>query len=277
MASTINSINSTLSTIDARVPTVELSRAGQTVQNQWQAGFTTELGKTVGEVIGGFQALTQVVDQVVSGQVFGNAIVRLTSDIPGIDLSGIIPTSTITGAHGEVISQGTALNRLAGSTVVPTGSRYRYYGASNTNALNAMLTLASAKPLTQVLGVVALAQSGQLKNFVETAATQALSAVITPVILNFQQRVNTTINNALNGFIQNVVDSIDGPLEDVIVGLANGKLKADSLALAMDALKRGDYNTAVRLVASVSTNPISQIEDIIYGLNLGVYSRLTAG
>ena len=48
MASTINSINSTLSTIDARVPTVELSRAGQTVQNQWQAGFTTELGKTVG-------------------------------------------------------------------------------------------------------------------------------------------------------------------------------------------------------------------------------------
>lgn len=276
MASTINSINSTLSTIDARIPTAELSRAGQTVQNQWQAGFTTELGKTVGEVIGGFQALTQVVDQVVSGQVFGNAIVRLTSDIPGIDLSGIIPTSTITGAHGEVISQGTALNRLAGSTVVPTGSRYRYYGASNTNALNAMLTLASAKPLTQVLGVVALTQSGQLKNFVETAATQALSAVITPVILNFQQRVNTTINNALNGFIQNVVDSIDGPLEDVIVGLANGKLKADSLSSAMDALKRGDYNTAVRLVDSVSTNPISQIEDIIYGLNLGVFSRLTA-
>lgn len=264
MTTTINGINSTLSTIDARVPTTSLSSAGQTVQNQWQSMFTTNLGQNVNQVIGGFKALTQTLDPNFNGQILSDSIVRMTSDVPGISLQGIVP-----GADKS------ELDLIVGSTIVPGTNKYRYYGAANSNALEAMLSLASAKPLTQVLTVVALAQTGQLKNFVQAAATSLLSAAISPVILNFQQRLNTTVNTALNGFVQNVVDSIDGPVEDLIVGLANGKLKVDQLEAAMSAIRSGNLPLAINLIASVSTNPISQIEDIIYGLNIGVNGRLT--
>ena len=278
-----NRVNSALSSYNQRLSTQDFANAAPTVVGEYNAKLTSVVGKEVGQVVNGFQAVSQLEDYAgqLGDNLFGLATVLLTSAVAGFseDLIENIEDAFegIGGGHAEFTDVLTVLGTLAVLTGSSPGSAFlkSYYGGSSSNAMAVLLSKATGKNVSQLLNVVELVQSGNVKQFVKAAFQRELADVIKPIITEFNKRVELNLGTAIDKVLQAVVDIVDSPVALLINDLTGGKLRDAQLNNVIRLLTDGKYAEAILIVSQNSNEPYSIIEERLLGIDTRLSSRIT--
>lgn len=278
-----NRVNSALSTYQQRLSPVDLVNAAPEIIGDYNATLTSTLGKEVGQIENGFKALTQIEDYTgqLGDNLFGTALVALTSEVDGF-LNELITdiTELVTGEpgkHSAFTDTLTSLGTIAILTGTEPGNAFikSVYGGSSSSAIANLMSKATGKNITQLLGVVESVQSASAKGFVRNAFNRALADVIGPVITEFNKKIDLTLGTAIDKVLQAVVDVVDSPAALIIDNLTGGKLKLDEINSIVKLLSNGKYTDAILQVAGKSSQPFSVVEETLLGIDTRVSTRIT--
>jgi len=278
-----NRVNSALSSYNQRLSTADFASAAPTVLGEYNAKLTSTVGKTVGQKVNGFEAISQLEDY--SGQLgdnlFGLATVALTSEVEGF-LDTLIENiedafTNLGGGHAEFTDVLTALGTLAVLTGTNPGSAFlkSYYGGSSSNAMAVLLSKATGKNVSQLLSTVETLQSAGSKQFVQAAFGRVLSEVLNPIIAEFNKKVDLNLGTAIDKVLQAIVDVVDSPVALIINDLTGGKLLGAELNNAIRLLSNGQYAEAILLVSQNSNEPYSVIEERLLNIDTKISTRIT--
>ena len=272
-----------MSTLDQRLSTQPFQNAVPSLTGEYNAAITSPLGQLVGQTLNGFMSVNQLQDYPGQGgnQLFGIGIAKLTEGVSGFAADLI---TEIEGAFSGVASGNanfTDVLTVLGTLGVLTGSSpakgflLSYYGASSANGMQGLLGSASSNPLAQIVGAVSAAQSGNLQGFMTQAFNRDISAIINPIIAEFNKKVDLTIGTAIKPILQAIVDTIDTPIGFVINDLTGGGLTDIARNNIISLISNGNYAAAIALTAASSDLPIGVIEDRIYGIDTKFTTRVT--
>lgn len=267
MTVTIPRVNSTLSTINARLPNIDLVNAGTDVTSENLASNYSLLGNEFGDVIAGIRSLTTEVDGPNEAEIIeGIGLVGVTDGVPGIEdnVVGVVP-----GPDKE------AIDAITGSDEgSKPGLVIEYFGGNSIAAIAALLALATGKSHPQLLPILQALMRNDLKGFVLNSIQRELGVVFAPILQKFNQALKDFIPGDIIAVVENVVDKLDRPIADVLQELADGKLKPDVLAAVILSIENEEFQKAIQLIAAVSTKDISVIEETILGLSTNVSDRV---
>ena len=280
---TFTKTNSYMSTLDQRLSTQPFQNAVPSLTGEYNAAITSPLGQLVGQTLNGFMSVNQLQDYPGQGgnQLFGIGIAKLTEGVSGFAADLI---TEIEGAFSGVASGNanfTDVLTVLGTLGVLTGSSpakgflLSYYGASSANGMQGLLGSASSNPLAQIVGAVSAAQSGNLQGFMTQAFNRDISAIINPIIAEFNKKVDLTIGTAIKPILQAIVDTIDTPIGFIINDLTGGGLTDIARNNIITLISNGNYAAAIALTAASSDLPIGVIEDRIYGIDTRFTTRVT--
>jgi len=280
---TFTKTNSYMSTLDQRLSTQPFQNAVPSLTGEYNAAITSPLGQLVGQTLNGFKSINQLQDYPgqLGNQLFGIGIAKLTEGVSGFAADLI---TEIEGAFSGVASGNanfTDVITVLGTLGVLTGSSpakgflLSYYGASSANGMQGLLGSASSNPLAQIVGAVSAAQSGNLQGFMTQAFNRDISAIINPIIAEFNKKVDLTIGTAIKPILQAIVDTIDTPIGFVINDLTGGGLTDIARNNIISLISNGNYAAAIALTAASSDLPIGVIEDRIYGIDTKFTTRVT--
>ena len=272
-----------MSTLDQRLSTQPFQNAVPSLTGEYNAAITSPLGQLVGQTLNGFMSVNQLQDYPGQGgnQLFGIGIAKLTEGVSGFAADLI---TEIEGAFSGVASGNanfTDVLTVLGTLGVLTGSSpakgflLSYYGASSANGMQGLLGSASSNPLAQIVGAVSAAQSGSLQGFMTQAFNREISAIINPIIAEFNTKVDLTIGTAIKPILQAIVDTIDTPIGFIINDLTGGGLTDIARNNIITLISNGNYAAAIALTAASSDLPIGVIEDRIYGIDTKFTTRVT--
>lgn len=272
-----------MSTLDQRLSTQPFQNAVPSLTGEYNAAITSPLGQLVGQTLNGFKSINQLQDYPGQGgnQLFGIGIAKLTEGVSGFAADLI---TEIEGAFSGVSSGNanfTDVLTVLGTLGVLTGSSpakgflLSYYGASSANGMQGLLGSASSNPLAQIVGAVSAAQSGNLQGFMTQAFNREISAIINPIIAEFNKKVDLTIGTAIKPILQAIVDTIDTPIGFIINDLTGGGLTDIARNNIITLISNGNYAAAIALTAASSDLPIGVIEDRIYGIDTKFTTRVT--
>jgi hypothetical protein len=281
-----NRINSTLSTYQQRLSTAPLQAAGEQVLGEYNATLTSPLGQSVGQVLGGVESLTTLVDYPgqFGNQIFGAGLTKLTESLEGFaeDLTEDITDAfeAVGGGHAsftDVITSIGAIAAVTGSNPGGTGRNFlwSFLGASSAQAIQNMSGTATGKSLSQTLSVVKAIQSNDIQGFINQAFSQTIGSTIGTVINEFNKKVDLQLGTAIDKVLQAVVDTIDTPIFGAIFALTGDKLNTAEINNVLTLISNNKYAEAILIVSGAAPNvPISTIESTIYRLDTKVSTRI---
>lgn len=272
-----------MSTLDQRLSTQPFQNAVPSLTGEYNAAITSPLGQLVGQTLNGFMSVNQLQDYPgqLGNQLFGIGIAKLTEGVSGFAADLI---TEIEGAFSGVASGNanfTDVLTVLGTLGVLTGSSpakgflLSYYGASSANGMQGLLGSASSNPLAQIVSAISAVQSGSLQGFMTQAFNRDISAIINPIIAEFNTKVDLTIGTAIKPILQAIVDTIDTPIGFVIDDLTGGGLTKIARNNIITLISNGNYAAAIALTAASSDLPIGVIEDRIYGIDAKFTTRVT--
>ena len=272
-----------MSTLDQRLSTQPFENAVPSLTGEYNAAITSPLGQLVGQTLNGFMSVNQLQDYPgqLGNQLFGIGIAKLTEGVSGFAADLI---TEIEGAFSGLASGNanfTDVLTVLGTLGVLTGSSpakgflLSYYGASSANGMQGLLGSASSNPLAQIVSAISAVQSGSLQGFMTQAFNREISAIINPIIAEFNTKVDLTIGTAIKPVLQAIVDTIDTPIGFVIDDLTGGGLTDIARNNIITLISNGNYAAAIALTAASSDLPIGTIEDRIYGIDTKFTTRVT--
>ena len=282
-----NRVNSTLSTYQQRLSTAPLQAAGQQVLGEYQATLTSPLGQSVGQVVGGVESLTTLVDYPgqFGGQIFGAGLTKLTESLGEFaeDLTEDITDAfeAVGGGHAsftDVITSIGAMAAVTGSDPGGTGRNFlwSFLGASSAEAIQNMTGTATGKSLAQTISIVKAVQGNDVQGFINQAFAQTIGDTIGAVITEFNKKVDLQLGTAIDKVLQAVVDTIDTPIFGAIFALTGDKLNTAEINNVLTLISNDKYAEAILIVSGAVPNiPIANIESTIYGLDTKVSTRIT--
>lgn len=282
-----NRVNSTLSTYQQRLSTAPLQAAGQQVLGEYQAALTSPLGQSVGQVIGGVESLTTLVDYPgqFGNQIFGAGLTKLTETLEGFvdDLTEDITDAfeAVGGGHASFTDVITAIGAIAAVTGSnPGGSGRNFllsiFGASSAQAIQNMTGTATGKNLAQTISIVKAIQSGGVQGFIDNAFKQVIGQTIGTVISEFNKKVDLQLGTAIDKVLQAVVDTIDTPIFGAIFAITGDRLNTAEINNVLNLISNGKYAEAILIVSGAAPNiPLANIESTIYGLDTKISTRVT--
>ena len=280
---TFTKTNSYMSTLDQRLSTQPFENAVPSLTGEYNAAITSPLGQLVGQTLNGFMSVNQLQDYPgqLGNQLFGIGIAKLTEGVSGFAADLI---TEIEGAFSGLASGNanfTDVLTVLGTLGVLTGSSpakgflLSYYGASSANGMQGLLGSASSNPLAQIVSAISAVQSGSLQGFMTQAFNREISAIINPIIAEFNTKVDLTIGTAIKPVLHAIVDTIDTPIGFVIDDLTGGGLTDIARNNIITLISNGNYAAAIALTAASSNLPIGTIEDRIYGIDTKFTTRVT--
>jgi N-acetylmuramoyl-L-alanine amidase len=220
---TLNNLNQQLTNLTKRVNADQITNAGNSVISQTQALSTTKLGVNVNEIVGGWQGLTQEVDNQGDGvtSTSNKGLALLTDQPPGVT-NLVTPLSSgaqnslkaITGLDTEI---GSGLNTIVHSLPTP-------------EAVAESLSVVSNQPLDNLQSAIQAISPDNIKDTVAQYTINHLSKKLNGIPAGIAQefnRVTNVINQSLNGFLDQGFGQI---IKDLIqanvnpIGYAIGRL-----------------------------------------------------
>ena len=277
-----NRYQSTLSTYNQRLGTADFRNTAPTVQGEYNAKFTSGLGQDVGQTLNGFESVSQI--QNYPGEfkniLLGLALVKLTEAVTGENLFEVIDDSFegIGSGHASIPDVLTALGTLAiltGDSPV-AGFLKSYYGGSLGLAIGTLLSKATGKNITGLVSAIqGVHSAGNIDQFVAAGLSRTLGAVLSPVISDFNSKVDLAIGSAISPVLQAVMDISAGPIGLIIDELTGGKLKSFETQNIVSLLSQGRYAEAILLVSNNSSSPFSLIESTLLNIDTRVSTRIT--
>jgi len=250
---TLNNLNLQLSNLTNLSNSGQVQSAGTDIISQFQSVVTTKIGLNVNEVVGGWQGLTQEVDNIGDNNtsVSNKGLALLTDQPPGVnnlitplssaaqnelksitgldaDISGglntvvhALPTPEAVGDSLKALSN-LPFNSLqsAINAVAPEATQ----GAAATNAINNLTNKVNGLPsgLSQQFGQVVSAISSSLNSFLDQGFSQIIKDII--------QANTNSVGNALSRLTR---DSrpLNKSLQKQIIALIDSKNFKDAAIL----------------------------------------------
>ena len=266
MSISIDKLNSAISTITTRLPVIDLQNAGSTVSNQNAATQFSVIGKTPGQTVAGIIGLTQEVDEGYEADIIeGIGLVEMGPGVPGITADII----------GDPSSNADDINAITGSSGASVGGlKFFFFGGSGVEAIAALLGLATGKNPNQLLPILQLLTSNDLKGDIQRGLQLTLAEALSPVIANFNQKFNQVISGNITSVLEDIVDKVDGSIGNILQTLANGKLKPDQLTILIQAISDKQYTFVINEIKKVSDADIDLIENTILGTSSSLPDRI---
>ena len=283
---TFTKTNSYLSTLDQRLSTQSFTDNKSTIAGEYNAFNSSPLGQAVGQTLNGFKAINQLQDHLgqfgpAGNVLFGIGMAKLTEAVSGFaaDLIEDIDDAFDGVASGN--ANFTDVLTVLGTLGVITGSNpgkaflFSYYGATSSNGMQGLLQSATNSPLSQIVNAVRAVQDGSLQAFMQQAFNRSISQVLSPIITEFNKKVDLTIGTAIPPVMQAIVDTIDTPIGFTIDELTGGSLSDASRSGVITLISNGQYAEAIAIIAANSDQPIGVIENRIYGIDTRFTTRVT--
>jgi hypothetical protein len=203
----ITDLNQTISSLSNRVNFDVIQTAANESITQLQAATSTTLGINVNEIVGGWQGLTEEVDNVDITSVVNRGIALLQENPPGVNLVNTFDAGaqsalqSITGLSSEITE---GLNVVAASLPTPEGIGAALENLSDLNIDELSVAMQSIAP----------------PNLQSLAATSAISQLTNSGIFNDFASTVSSVTSSLNsyldqGFGQTVKDLIEASTQPV--------------------------------------------------------------
>jgi len=267
MTVSLAKINSAISTVTGRLPVIDLNNAGKEVIDQNTSKQFSVLGAQANQTVGGIVGLTQEVDEGYESEVIeGMGLVGLTGDVPGLQKDLV----------GEITGQDlNDIQLITGSSESTKGGlRFEFFGGSGVEAIAALLALATGKSYNQLLPVLQLLTSGNLKDTLKQALFTQISQTLAPVIAQFNTKMQEAIGGTIVSVLEDIADRVDGPIGLILQDLADGKLKPEDIQLLSQAISDKNYQFVINEIKKISTRPIDEIETTILELSTDLVDRI---
>lgn len=222
----INNLNQQLTNLTNRSGADKIVEAGLAAITNFQSVTTSTIGVNVNETIGGWQGLTQEVDNTGDGttSVSNKGLALLTEPPPGVEtlitpLSGSNQNSikSITGLDTEVNA---GLNSIVHSLPTPeaiTESLSSVSGLSYTK-LQPAIEAVSTEELKSVAAQNTVTQLSQKVNGVPAGIAQEFNQVTTAI----NQVLNSFLDQGFNQIIKDVIQANTNPVGNALKKLTRG-------------------------------------------------------
>lgn len=278
MSISLAKLNSAVSTVNQRIPIIDLQNAGVDVIQQNAAKKFSTLGSEVGEVINGVIGLTQEVDEGYEADV-----------IEGIGLVGIgedgLPADVKPDLIGDTSAHQTEINRIIGADTSGTpfpsvtvtlknGLKFDLFGGSGVEAIAGLLTLATGKNFLQLVPILEAFQSGELKTIIKDALKQKISDTLIPVINEFNVKLNQAIGGTIQSVLEDIADRVDGPIGNIFQDLADGKLKPEQIQDLVQAISDKRYDYVIGELVRITGKPIGIVEGVVLETSTSLQDRI---
>lgn len=264
MAISDSRFQDTLSNLSAVLSGGELAGDASKAVEQKIAGEYSAL-VNAGQVVNGMQSLTQNLNHPTDTIALGTGVSKLTQAVGGQE------TALVT----DISSATSDLSTMTGETI-ETGFRSKHYGGSSTEAMSQMLQTATGKSVDELAGTVSQMHGGQFQGTVRNALTTSLSSLLSGGQANFGNLLATFIPSDIGNVLEDIVDKIDqvGSLASRVQALADGKLPQSDIRIILGMIGDGRFNTAINLIAGVSSKPLSTIETEVNSMSTSIADRV---
>ena len=262
----IRDLNSSLSSLSNRINLNGIQNAAATATSQLQAATTSALGVNVNDIVGGWQGLTEEVDDINITSVANRGIALLQENPPGLNLVNTFDAGaqsalqSITGLQEEITE---GLNVVVASlpTAEGVGAALQNVSGKNldeiTDALSAVAppslqSLASSSAITQ------LTNSG-LGIFNEFNST------VTAITSSFE----SYINQGFGQVIKDVIEATGSPISTVVDQLtqSSGIRVPESINRQLTSLlDQGDFLGGAELLNQFSDLDLTSLETELSGV-----------
>lgn len=269
-------LNSKLNELLNFAPFEELTSQAQQAVNKFEAIRNTDLGKAVGEVVGGFESLNQVVDTFqevdVPDEFKGLGIGFLTDQVPGL-------SSDLVQQVGGAASD---LNALAEGGV-ENGFLYAVTSVGTPEAVNNTLKEITGKSEQQLASVLQAVAPEGFKDFavdgvVDIVAGGGIFQSLTSSISGVQSAIATAIGdveNTLNG----IAGNINQEIRDAVGGLTDELLPDNIVGDIINKVVDNKIDDAISTLTSSVSNAtglnINVARDTLTQINPSISSNLT--
>jgi len=183
----LNDINSFLKQASSLDDISKIRSTATEAINERLAFYGTQLGSEIGEIIGGFEALTDGNDAINLPEEFRNIVVgAITPNVP--DVQDIL-TTVIGGDE-------TDLNAITGGGIVD-GALNEVFGAVTPSAINDALTEVTGKGQEEIQNALEAVSPDQVTQYVSSAISNIVPGI-----------TSTLFNSELGGFISSLSSTL---------------------------------------------------------------------
>tara|TARA_B110000858_G_scaffold103307_1_gene118431 strand:+ start:7952 stop:9469 length:1518 start_codon:yes stop_codon:yes gene_type:complete len=267
MSISLSKLNSSVSTITTRLPVIDLQNAGQEVSQQNAAKTFSVLGAEANQTVAGMIGLTQEVDEGYEADIIeGIGLVEMGDGVPSI-------TPDIVGDPSGFSSD---IDAITGSTGGSRGGlKFLFFGGSAVEAIAALISAATGKPPSQILSILQLLTSNDLKGTLQKALVSEISQTLAPVIAQFNQRFSQVMGGNITSILEDIVDIADGSVGNILQTLAGGKIPPQLLPTLVQAISDKNFSFVINEVARISpSTDISLIESTVLGQSTALPDRV---
>lgn len=261
-------LNGSLKGLLNRINFDQIDGAAAKAQNELSATTTTKLGAVAGNTSGGFQSLTEEIDDVVdtAGEVVGGGMSLLIGNPDGVKVIEDISSSNIsdlTDIAGLTISSG--LNKSIVSASTPQA-----VGASVSNIANKPLSaISSSISAVAPLRFSSISVDSVIKNLVGTGIGLSFTSVTSLVTASRDNYLNTGIGEA----IKDLIEVVDKAINTEIINLTqdSGKIVPIEVKRSVsNAVDQGQYKAAAELLVPYSDRNVVDMETSLSKLSTSV-------
>ena len=314
-AISIQNLNGELANINSKFDLVSVVNESLNTVSQYASSVETKLGTQIGQVVGGFQSLTQELDNIIPSAANAVSSVAQALIAPvetvGMALSSFGQLSSLLNNPLEN-SAGVTNKGLALLTENPPGMEIRKSTSNQNSALQALteddsvdggflefaVTAATPEAIANTLQSITEYPASVISSAVETlaagivGATNLISSVIGSVLkgvntfLGFIDKVTGFVNNAiqtltqgLTGIVNNLIEAVVAPFQSVINTVVAAVVIPIELTLNIKSLiETGFTSQAAELLSPFSDLGVIDIETQLLGIptNLGSMIENTA-
>lgn len=295
-AISIQNLNGELASINSKFDLVSVVNESLNTVSQYASSVETKLGTQIGQVVGGFQSLTQELDNIVP--TAANAVTgvagALTNPVEtvGMALSSFSQLSNLLNNPLEN-SAGVTNKGLALLTENPPGMEIRKSTSNQNTALQALtedtvdggfleftVTAATPEAIANTLQSITSYPANIISSAVETLAAGIVGAqnLISSVIGSVLKGVNTffgfidkvtgfisnaiqTLTQGLTGIVNNLIEAVVAPFQSVINTVVSAVVIPIELTLNIKSLiETGFTSQAAELLSPFSDLGVLDIE-----------------
>lgn len=251
----LKNLNSALTGLSNRINFDTISNAAVSARDELSSTQTTRLGVTAGEVVGGFQSLTQEVDNG-STEVVGGGMSLMVGNPDGTQIIQDISSSNLTD-----------LNAITGLTM-SSGLNKTVVTASTPEAIGATTATVADKPLSVVEGSMkavsvdrfsASAGINVIKNLLEGGIGKAFTDLTGLTLRSRQDWLNTGIDQT----VKDVIEVVESPIDNAIDKATqdSGKIVPKQTRQRVASfIDQSNYKAAAELVFPLSTKSVVELE-----------------
>jgi hypothetical protein len=271
----VNALNRELRSVAQRANISGLQTTAQQATRQFEALRNTTLSTEVGKIAGGFQSLTEDLDDIEGldedQKVANRGVALLVDNAPGLQIVNSAPGLN---SSLETLTEGS----------VGGGQLNFNVTAATPEAMSKALSQVTGKPLETVsraLSGVTNASVGDLTSAINNVVGKGLTvgndflSQVSSFTANIEQQIGS-IKNGFTGQIQNLSEELNGQLSPALNRITNGNVQiSESLKPQLaQLLETNQIAEAAEILSESSNLSTSEIENILSDIPVTVSEKV---